>query len=215
MTNQHAGLSQVLAEQRITERREQAAHWRLGRGAGSPLRRRRSRAARGWWQLARCPAVATQQLVRRPAQRHVIDRRHGVQTHPRPGTRGHLGSDEHGRHDRRRPGPSQQQGKDARQPPSERQVGEPWRHAQAVSQQQAAADAALRRVLARERSSIPSGTPQVTAPAPSEPSGQPGGLLASLGVLAAALALAGGLAVLATTRAGRRARARHAAGPRP
>lgn len=32
MTNQHAGLSQILAEQRITERRQQAAHARLGRG---------------------------------------------------------------------------------------------------------------------------------------------------------------------------------------
>ena len=32
MHNQHAGLSQVLAEQRITERRHQAAHARLGRG---------------------------------------------------------------------------------------------------------------------------------------------------------------------------------------
>jgi hypothetical protein len=32
MTNQHAGLSQVLAEQRITERRHHAAHARLGRG---------------------------------------------------------------------------------------------------------------------------------------------------------------------------------------
>ena len=30
MNNQHAGLSQVLAEQHITERREQAAHARLG-----------------------------------------------------------------------------------------------------------------------------------------------------------------------------------------
>jgi hypothetical protein len=30
MHNQHAGLSQVLAEQHITERREQAAHARLG-----------------------------------------------------------------------------------------------------------------------------------------------------------------------------------------
>ena len=101
--------------------------------------------------------------------------------------------------------------KDAR-PPSERQVGETWRKHQATPQQQTAADAALRRQLARERSSIPSGTPaQLTAPAPAESSGQPGWLLASLGVLAAALVLAGGLAVLAAKRAGRRARIRHAA----
>ena len=51
MHNQHAGLSQVLAEQHITQRREQAAHARLARGAHPPRRRRRW-AGRGWWQLA-------------------------------------------------------------------------------------------------------------------------------------------------------------------
>jgi hypothetical protein len=66
MHNQHAGLSQVLAEQRITQRHEQAAHARLGRGTRLPGRRRRSRAAHGWWQLARWPAVATKQPARRP-----------------------------------------------------------------------------------------------------------------------------------------------------
>jgi hypothetical protein len=104
-----------------------------------------------------------------------------------------------------------QQGKDARRPPSERQVGESWRHDQAAPQQQPAADVALRRVLAREHS-IPSGTPaQVTAPTPTESSGQPGWLLASLAGLAAAMALIAGLAVLAARRAGRRARVGHAA----
>jgi hypothetical protein len=66
MHNQHAGLSQVLAEQRINQRHEQAAHARLARGPRPPGRRRRSRAARGWWQLARWPAVAAEQLVRHP-----------------------------------------------------------------------------------------------------------------------------------------------------
>jgi hypothetical protein len=136
------------------------------------------------------------------------------------------------------------EGKDAQRPPSERQVGESWRHQvtpesqtttdpaaqralarqrywyyqsmltsrQQTAQEQTAADAALQRQLARERHSIPNGTPaQVPAPTPDEPSGTPGWLLASLGVLAAALALAGGLAVLAAKRAGRRARIRHAA----
>jgi hypothetical protein len=69
---------------------------------------------------------------------------------------------------------------DTRQPPTERQVGEAWRH-------------------------------PTSTPVPPEPSGQPSWLIASLGVLAAALALAGGLAVLAAKRAGRRARVRHAA----
>jgi hypothetical protein len=102
--------------------------------------------------------------------------------------------------------------KDARRPPTERQVGETWRHGQAATPEQTAADAALQRQLARERFSIPSATPaQVPAPGSAEPSGPPGWLLASLGVLAAALALVGGLAVLAAKRAGRRARIRHAA----
>jgi hypothetical protein len=66
MHNQHAGLSQALAEQRITQLREQAAHARLSRGARPPHRRRRSGAARGWWQLARWPAAAANQPARRP-----------------------------------------------------------------------------------------------------------------------------------------------------
>jgi hypothetical protein len=46
---------------------------------------------------------------------------------------------------------------------------------------------------------------------PAEPSSQSGWLVASLGVLAAALALAGGLAVPAAKRAGRRVRLGQAA----
>jgi hypothetical protein len=65
MHNQHAGLSQALAEQRMTERREQAAHARLLHQARPPRRRKRW-VARRWWQLARWPAIATDQPVRRP-----------------------------------------------------------------------------------------------------------------------------------------------------
>jgi hypothetical protein len=65
MHNQHAGLSQILAEQHITQRREQAAHARLASGARPPRRRRRW-AGRGWWQLARWPAVAAEQPVGHP-----------------------------------------------------------------------------------------------------------------------------------------------------
>jgi hypothetical protein len=127
-----------------------------------------------------------------------------------------------------------------RQPPTERQVGEAWRHHQVAperqtttdpaaqralarqrywyyqstltSRQQTAADAALRRQLARERFAIPNPTPAPTpAPVPPEPSGQPNWLVASLGGFAAGLALAGGLTVLVARRAGRRARVGHAA----
>jgi hypothetical protein len=95
----------------------------------------------------------------------------------------------------------------ALRPPSEGQVGEAWRHRQAPSQRQAAADAALKRVLARERFSVPNGTPApVPAPAPAEPSGQARWLIGSLAVLVAALALA----VLAARRTRRKARPRHA-----
>ena len=64
MNNQHAGLSQALAEQRITERRQQAAHARLARSARPPRRKRW--ASRGWWQLARRPAVTTEQPIQCP-----------------------------------------------------------------------------------------------------------------------------------------------------
>jgi hypothetical protein len=88
-----------------------------------------------------------------------------------------------------------------------------FRRGERASQQQTAADAALRRMLAQEHSSIPSGIPaQVPAPVqPDEPSGQAGWLVASLGVLAAVLVLIAGLAVLAAKRASRRARAGQAA----
>jgi hypothetical protein len=66
MTNQHAGLSQVLAEQHITGRHEQAAHARLARDAHPSRRQRQAWMARGWWQLDRWPAVATKQPARRP-----------------------------------------------------------------------------------------------------------------------------------------------------
>jgi hypothetical protein len=66
MHNQHAGLSQILAEQRITERHEQAAHARLLRAARPPRRHRTRWAARRWWQLARWPRIAIKQPARHP-----------------------------------------------------------------------------------------------------------------------------------------------------
>jgi hypothetical protein len=57
MHNQHAGLTGVLAEQRITEHQQQAAHERLVRSARSP-RRRRQQATRRWWQLVLRPTSA-------------------------------------------------------------------------------------------------------------------------------------------------------------
>ena len=57
MHNQHAGLTGVLAEARMTERREQAAHGRVV-GSARPPRRRRQRATRRWWRLVRRPVRA-------------------------------------------------------------------------------------------------------------------------------------------------------------
>ena len=72
MHNQHAGLSQVLAEQHITERRQQAAHVRLERSA-RPSRRRKRWAARRWWQLARGqPSPPSSQPVTRSASAESI-----------------------------------------------------------------------------------------------------------------------------------------------
>jgi hypothetical protein len=66
MNNQHAGLSQTLASQRITERHQQAAHARLLRAARPPRRRRTRWAARRWWQLARWSRIATKQPAHHP-----------------------------------------------------------------------------------------------------------------------------------------------------
>ena len=89
---------------------------------------------------------------------------------------------------------------------------EEFRSGERAAQEQGAADAAVQRQLARERFSVPSGTPaKVPAPAPADQNGQSGWLLASLGALTVVLALVGGLAVLAARRAGRRARLGHAA----
>jgi len=52
MHNQHAGLTGVLAEQRMTERQQQATHQRLV-GSARPPRRRRQQATRRWWLVLR------------------------------------------------------------------------------------------------------------------------------------------------------------------
>jgi hypothetical protein len=80
---------------------------------------------------------------------------------------------------------------------------------QVTPQQQSTGEATLRRLLARERFSIPNGAPtQATNPMrPAESSGQPGWLTPALGVLAVVLALVAGVAVLAARRAKRSQRA--------
>lgn len=99
---------------------------------------------------------------------------------------------------------------DARRPPTQGQVGESWRQRQVTAEEANLAGDARRPPT--EGRVGESWRPRFNVPVPpAEPSGQPGWLVASLGVLAAALALSGGLAVMAARRAGRRARVGHAA----
>jgi hypothetical protein len=80
-----------------------------------------------------------------------------------------------------------------------------------ASREQSTGDATARRLLARERSSIPNPAPTMAQAASpvraAEPSGQPGWLTPALSVLAAVLALVAAVAVLAARRAHRAQRA--------
>ena len=96
-----------------------------------------------------------------------------------------------------------------RRPPTQGQVGESWHQPQAPAEQPTVAGDTRRPPT--ESQVGESWRHQTSAPVQSvEPSGPSGWIVASLSVLAA-LVLAGGLAVLATRRAGRRVRAGHAA----
>jgi hypothetical protein len=88
---------------------------------------------------------------------------------------------------------------------------EQFRRGERASQEQPTTDAAIQAGLAQERYYSTWGYGDTPAPAPDEPSGQPDWLVLGLGVLAAALALSTGLAVLAARRAGRKLRAGQAA----
>jgi hypothetical protein len=114
--------------------------------------------------------------------------------------------------------------------PTDQATAQQTRHP-VTSPQQAAADAAHRRLLAQERSYSTSdyGDPAIqqalaqerfysswsygntSAPAPAEPGGQAGWLTPALGVLAAVMTLVAGAAVVAARRANRSQRAGQAA----
>ena len=94
---------------------------------------------------------------------------------------------------------------DVRRPPTERQVGETWRHSQLAADQHTSTSHTQRPPT--EGQVGEAWHPRVSAPArPAEPHGQPGWQVASLGALAAAILLSVGLAVLAAKRVGRRLR---------
>jgi hypothetical protein len=96
-----------------------------------------------------------------------------------------------------------------RQPPTEGQVGEAWRQQGTAEQPTVAGDA--RRPPTEAQVGESWRHPTDVPAQPVEPDGLPSWVMASLGLLAVILALAGGLAVLAARRAGRRARVGHAA----
>ena len=101
-------------------------------------------------------------------------------------------------------------GMDAQRPPTQGQVGESWHQRQVTAEQPDIASDARRPPT--ERQVGESWRHETDAPAqPVEPGGPPSWVMASLGLLATVLALAGGLTVRAARRAGRRVRLEHAA----
>jgi hypothetical protein len=98
----------------------------------------------------------------------------------------------------------------ARRPPTQGQVGESWRQRQVTAEQPNIASDARRPPT--ESQVGESWRHQTDVPAqPVEPGGLSSWVMASLGLLAAVLALTGGLTARAARRAGRRARLEHAA----
>jgi hypothetical protein len=90
----------------------------------------------------------------------------------------------------------------ARRPPTQGQVGESWHQPQVTAEQPTIASDARRPPTQSQVGE--SWRHQTRVPGrPAEPGGQPGWRIASLVFLATALALVGGLAVLAATRPSR------------
>jgi hypothetical protein len=187
MHNQHAGLSRTLAERYITERHKQAAHARLVRGGRPPRRRRRA-----WWPVVCGGWLAGQGWPQTSPSatrsKRVVDRWEDdhVQRHPHPHPRGTLAA--------MNPAGTTAQAHTSDDPASKqrRVLGQ----LELLTAQDAAASQepptdAVERFRRGERAAR----------------------LAVLGlrVLAAALALAGGLAVRSARRANRRARVGQAA----
>jgi hypothetical protein len=99
---------------------------------------------------------------------------------------------------------------DTRRPPTQAQVGEAWRQPQVAPEEPTVAGD-TRRPPTESQVGESWRHPTGARVRPAEPSGQPNWLMTPLGVLAAILVLAGGLAVLAARRAGLKVRPGHAA----
>ena len=97
----------------------------------------------------------------------------------------------------------------ARRPPTQGQVGEAWHQPQVAPQERRRGRRPPAAAGPRARSASPGDTRPGVAPAAGRTERAARLAHRSLGVLAAALALAGGLAVLAAKRPGRRTRVGH------
>jgi hypothetical protein len=236
MHNQHAELSQLLTMQRITQRHKQATHARLARGARPPRRRRRWRAARDWWQLARWPAVAADQPAPRPTAS--VDRSEALMPKLARAliltatvAALNLAGTGAGAQPNNQDATTQQESADnwkyyqqsTRVPPAElkarmqadaaqRELSERWTYYYHATRMSPAELKAWMQAQDRPDSPTQPPTQVPAAPVqPTAPNGQPTWLVVSLGGLAAALALVAGLALLAARRASRRARVGQAA----
>ena len=233
MTNQHAGLSQLLAEQRRSERREQAASARLAHQARAS-RRRRQWVVRGWWQLARWPAIATHRPVRRPtasgdrSEATMSKRARALVLGVTLAAMNLAGLTSVAQ---AQPSDYPASNQDPRRPATERDVGQPYRNYPASNQgpRRSPTEGQVREsyryyhdALAAqaqtaqddgggERASQAGPTSADDPVQPVESDGQSGWLVLTLGVPSAVLAVVAGLAVLAARRASRRLRAGHAA----
>jgi hypothetical protein len=201
MHNQHRGLSQLLATQRISEQHEQTTHAQLVRGARPPRGRRRQAEVRRWWQLARWPAVAPVQPVRRPQP--AADR--SEETMSNRARALILGATLAAMNLAGLTAVAQAQ------PTQDDAVKRAAEAQERYYSTWSYGDPAAERALAQERYYSTWGYGDTPAPATPRPSGQPDWLFLGLGVLAATGALSTGLAVLAAKRARRRTRLGHAA----
>ena len=237
MHNQHAELSQLLAEQRITQRHEQAAHARpsgaLGRrvtGAG-----RRRPVAGGSWPAGQ-PSPQTSQPLARTAS---VDRSEALMSNfartlilaatlaamnlaGMTAVAHAQANDEDTTSQQELADNWNYYNQATRVPPAEvkarmqadatqRELSGRWTYYYHATRMSPAELKAW--MQAQDRADTPTEPPaQVPAPMrPPEPSGQPAWLVVSLGGLSAVLAIVAGLALVAARRANRRARVGQAA----
>lgn len=190
MHNQHAGLSRVLAEQHVTQLRQQASG-PADRSEGTMSKLTRALVVAATlvaMNLAGLAAVAQPSAGDAASQREVSESWNYYNQSTRV--------------------PPAELMARTKADAAQREQSDRWSY---YNQATRMSPAELK-AWAQAKDGADTPTAPVTAPArPAEPSGEPGWLVVSLGTLAAALAVVAGLAVLAARRATRSARLGHAA----